>query len=54
MRGVWINSNDGATDALRIEVFQVRVQESFRATGTKTLDDVGYMNHHQKSVFIRG
>src|SRR5829696_3819721 len=53
MRGVRINSNDSATDSLRIEVFQVRVQKSFRATRTKTLDNVGHMNHHEESVFIR-
>ena len=58
MRVVRVNSDDGATDSLRIEVFQVRVQKSFRTPGTKTLDDMHYMNHHEKSVLksviIRG
>src|SRR5689334_21137530 len=40
MRRVRINGNHGALDAFGIEVFEVRVEQSFRAAGTESLDEM--------------
>src|SRR5215216_6166504 len=42
--GTRVNRNYGAADSFRIEVLQICVQESFRATGTKSLDEMNDMD----------